>query len=123
MAETGKSFVKKFVGFSVVTWISFIISFLSAPISTRLFDPSVLGKINIFNTYTNLWGILILVGLDQAYARFYYERPNNRTIGYPSPSDMSSSSISMKQYKKHSKKIATTANCLSPETSLETKNL
>ena len=82
MAETGKSFVKKFVGFSVVTWISFIISFLSAPISTRLFDPSVLGKINIFNTYTNLWGILILVGLDQAYARFYYERPNNRTIGY-----------------------------------------
>ena len=49
MAETGKSFVKKFVGFSVVTWISFIISFLSAPISTRLFDPSVLGKINIFN--------------------------------------------------------------------------
>ena len=74
MAETGKSFVKKFVGFSVVTWISFIISFLSA--------PSVLGKINIFNTYTNLWGILILVGLDQAYARFYYERPNNRTIGY-----------------------------------------
>ena len=82
MAETGKSFVKKFIGFSVVTWVSFIISFLSAPISTRLFDPSVLGKINIFNTYTNLWGILILVGLDQAYARFYYERPNNRTVGY-----------------------------------------
>ena len=43
MAETGKSFIKKFVGFSVVTWVSFIISFLSAPISTRLFDPSVLG--------------------------------------------------------------------------------
>ena len=43
MAETGKSFVKKFVGFSVVTWISFIISFLSAPISTRLFDPSAVS--------------------------------------------------------------------------------
>ena len=26
MAETGKSFVKKFVGFSVVTWISFLSS-------------------------------------------------------------------------------------------------
>ena len=82
MAETGKSFIRKLVGFSLVTWVSFIISFLSAPISTRLFDPSVLGKINIFNTYTNLWGVLILIGLDQAYVRFYYERLNNRTIGY-----------------------------------------
>ena len=82
MAETGKSFIKKFVGFSIVTWVSFAISFLTAPISTRLFAPDVLGKINIFNTYSNLFGILIMIGLDQAFARFYLERPNNRTIGY-----------------------------------------
>lgn len=82
MAETGKSFIKKFVGFSIVTWVSFALSFLTAPISTRLFAPDVLGKINIFNTYTSLFGILILIGLDQAFARFYLERPNNRTIGY-----------------------------------------
>lgn len=82
MAETGKSFIKKFVGFSLVTWVSFALSFLTAPISTRLFVPEVLGKINIFNTYSNLFGILILIGLDQAFARFYLERPNNRTIGY-----------------------------------------
>lgn len=82
MAETGKSFIKKFVGFSIVTWVSFVISFLSAPISTRLFDPAVLGRINIFNTYTNLFGLLILIGLDQAYVRFYNERPNKRSIGY-----------------------------------------
>ena len=82
MAETGKSFIKKFVGFSVVTWVSFVISFLTAPISTRLFIPEVLGKINIFNTYTSLFGIFIMIGLDQAFARFYLERPNNRSIGY-----------------------------------------
>ena len=82
MTETSRSFVKKFVGFSIVTWVSFIIKFLSAPISTRLFAPEVLGKINIFNTYTNLFGTLVLIGLDQAFARFYIERPNNRTIGY-----------------------------------------
>lgn len=82
MAETGKSFIKKFVGFSVVTWVSFGIAFLTAPISTRLFIPEVLGKINIFNTYTNFFGILVLIGLDQAFARFYLERPNNRSIGY-----------------------------------------
>lgn len=82
MAETGKSFIKKFVGFSVATWVSFGIVFLTAPISTRLFAPEVLGKINIFNTYTNLFGILIMIGLDQAFARFYLERPNNKSIGY-----------------------------------------
>lgn len=82
MAETGKSFIKKFVGFSMVTWVSFGLNFLTAPIATRLFAPDVLGKINIFNTYSNLFGILILIGLDQAFARFYLERPNNRSIGY-----------------------------------------
>lgn len=82
MAETGKSFIKKFVGFSLVTWVSFALSFITAPISTRLFIPEVLGKINIFNTYSNLFGILILIGLDQAFARFYLERPNDRSKGY-----------------------------------------
>ena len=82
MAETGKSFVKKFVGFSIVTWVSFVVKFLTAPIATRLFVPEVLGKINIFNTYSNLFGILVMIGRDQAFARFYLERPNNRSIGY-----------------------------------------
>ncbi len=82
MAETGKSFIKNFIGFSFVTWVSFGLSFLTAPISTRLFVPEVLGKINIFNTYSNLFGIFILMGLDQAFARFYYERPNNKSVGY-----------------------------------------
>ena len=82
MAETSKSFIKKFLGFSLVTWISFALSFITAPISTRLFEPEVLGKINIFNTYSNLIGTFILLGLDQAYARFFNERPNNRTKGY-----------------------------------------
>lgn len=82
MAETSKSFIKKFVGFSLVTWISFVITFLTAPIYTRLYLPDVLGKINIFNIYSNLFGIFILLGLDHAFARFYLERPNNKSIGY-----------------------------------------
>lgn len=82
MAETGKTFIKKFLGFSLVTWIAFGLSFITAPISTRLFDPSVLGKINIFNTYVSLFGMVALIGLDQAYARFYHERPNNKSKGY-----------------------------------------
>ena len=82
MAETGKSFIKKFVGFSLVTWVTFAVNFFTTPISTRLFSPEILGKINIFNTYANLFSVLVLIGLDQAFARFYLERPNNRSIGY-----------------------------------------
>lgn len=82
MAETGHSFIKKFVGFSMVTWFTFAMNFCTTPISTRLFAPEVIGKINIFNTYTNLFSVLILIGLDQAFARFYLERPNNRSVGY-----------------------------------------
>lgn len=82
MAETGKSFIKKFLGFSLVPWITFALSFITTPVSTRLFDPSVLGKINIFNTYANLFGMFALIGLDQAFARFYNERPHNKSIGY-----------------------------------------
>lgn len=82
MAESGRSFIKKFIGFSIVPWVSFMLTFLSAPISTRLFDPDVHGKINIFHTYSQLIGLLVLIGLDQAYARFYNERPNNKSKGY-----------------------------------------
>lgn len=82
MAETGRSFIKKFLGFSIVPWVSFVLSFITAPISTRIFDPDVHGKINIFHTYSNLFGLLILIGLDQAFARFYNERPNNKSKGY-----------------------------------------
>ena len=82
MAESGQSFIKKFVGFSLVTWVSFLLSFLTAPISTRLFDPEVLGKINIFNTYSSLISTLILIGLDQAYVRFFNEVPGGKTRKY-----------------------------------------
>ena len=82
MAETGKTFIKKVIGFSVVTWITFALSFISAPISTRLFEPDVMGRINIYSTYSQFFSILVLFGLDQAYARFYNERPNNCTKGY-----------------------------------------
>lgn len=82
MAETGSSFIKKLIGFSLVTWISFALSSVSAPIATRLYSPEILGKINIFNTYSNLFGIFVLLGLDQAFARFYLEPPQNKSKSY-----------------------------------------
>lgn len=70
------SFIKNLAGFSIATWISFIISLIASPISTRLLLPEELGKINIFSTYASLITSISYLGLDQAYARFYREPPN-----------------------------------------------
>ena len=63
------------VGFSVATWISFLLSFFSAPITTRLFVPDEMGRINLFTTFLNLFMMFAYLGLDQAYVRFYNEPP------------------------------------------------
>ena len=64
--SSAKSFLSKMVGFSVATWISFLLSFFSAPITTRLFVPDEMGRINLFTTFLNLFMMFAYLGLDQA---------------------------------------------------------
>jgi len=73
------NFIKNVIGFSIPTWISFAISFISTPIITRLFQPSEIGKINLFSTFLNLFLLIVYFGLDQAYVRFYKELPGKYT--------------------------------------------
>lgn len=73
-----KSFIKNMVGFSMSTWIGFVISFFTIPIITRVFDPDAMGKINMFTTVVNLGMTVVLCGLDQTYTRFYYEGIHGR---------------------------------------------
>ena len=75
MEQSKKHFLKNVVGFSLASWIAFIIGFIAVPISTRLFIPDELGKINMFNNYASLFGALCYLGLDQAFVRFFLEPP------------------------------------------------
>ena len=75
--DAGKSFLKKLIGFSAATWISFALSFISSPINTRLFAPEEMGKINLFTTYLNMFLMFAYLGLDQAYVRFFYKPPDS----------------------------------------------
>lgn len=68
-----RDFLSKMMGFSVATWISFIISFMSTPIITRVFLPEEIGKINLYNTYLTMVIVLSLLGIDQSFVRFYNE--------------------------------------------------
>ncbi len=67
------SFSKNVAKFSIATWVSFAISLISAPISTRIYSPDSLGRINLFYTYSSMLMSLAYLGLDQAYVRFYNE--------------------------------------------------
>jgi len=75
MEPSKKHFLKNVVGFSMTSWIAFIISFIATPIATRLFIPDELGKIGMFSNYAALFGALCYLGLDQAFVRFFLEPP------------------------------------------------
>ena len=79
MDQSKKKFLKNMVGFSMMTWISFLLGFLSSPIATRLFVPEELAKFNMFSTYGSLIASVCYLGLDQAYVRFFREPPGKST--------------------------------------------
>jgi len=75
-----KRVIKKIMGFSVGPIIGYLIGLLLIPITTRLLDPSQFGLSNMFNITYNILTLIILVGLDQAYMRFYNEEDSNKTF-------------------------------------------
>ena len=64
---------KKFIEFGLGNIIVLILGFLSSPIITRIIMPEEFGKYSMFSTVTSLIAVVTLLGLDQAYMRFFYE--------------------------------------------------
>lgn len=67
------SLYKKFIQFAMGNGIVLIIGFISSPIITRIISPEEMGKFSMFNTITNLLLLIVLLGIDQSYVRYYYE--------------------------------------------------
>ena len=78
MEQNKKKFLKNMVGFSMVTWISFVLGFLASPIATRLFPTEEMGRLNLFTSYTTLFANVCYLGLDQAFVRFFRDREGTR---------------------------------------------
>ena len=81
--SSGKIFVKRVFGFSMASWINCLISLVSTPITTALFAPAELGKINLFISYANIFIPFVYLGFDQAYIRFFNEpcgRNNSKSL-------------------------------------------
>ena len=78
MEQNKKKFLKNMVGFSMVTWISFVLGFLASPIATRLFPTEEMGRLNLFTSYTTLFANVCYLGMDQAFVRFFRDRKDAR---------------------------------------------
>lgn len=67
------SIIKKFLSFSIGSWIGIAISVLSTPILTRLFSPEEFAKASMFDLAINIILLITMLGTDQAFVRFFYE--------------------------------------------------
>lgn len=71
---------KKFIEFALGNGIVLILGFLSSPIITRIISPEEMGKFSMFNTVVNLLLLVVLLGVDQSYVRYYYEEEKEGRI-------------------------------------------
>lgn len=76
--EKENNLIKKFLEYAVGSGLTLILGFLSSPIITRLIDPNEFGKFSMFNIFTSILGIVLAMGMDQAFVRFYYEENEDK---------------------------------------------
>ena len=70
---------KKFIEFAIGNGIVLILGFLSTPIISRLITPDELGRASMVTTLTSLVVLIVIMGIDQSYIRYYYdEEERNR---------------------------------------------
>lgn len=72
-----KNLFKKFMEYGIGSIITLLLGFISSPIITRLISPEENGKFSMFSTCTDLLLVIVLLGLDQSYVRYYYEEDEN----------------------------------------------
>ena len=77
-----ENLIKKFIQFAMGNGIVLILGFISSPLITRLISPEHMGKYSMFNTICNLIFLFTILGLDQAYVRYFYEEEeqNRKTL-------------------------------------------
>lgn len=67
-----KSILKHFATIGIGTILNMAVGFLATILITRTVNPGCYGELSIFKMYGSLAGSILLLGLDQALIRFYY---------------------------------------------------
>ena len=70
-SKKSNSLIRSIFGYSLGSWFSAVLSFIVVPISSHLYTEADLGKINFFISVGSVVYMLLCLGLDQGYIRFY----------------------------------------------------
>ncbi|MCL2859201.1 MAG: oligosaccharide flippase family protein [Oscillospiraceae bacterium] len=73
-------FFKKLTGFSIGPIIGALIGFITIPITTHFVAPTEYGKASMFTLVQTIITMVVYLGLDQAYVRFYHEEDNKKKL-------------------------------------------
>lgn len=68
------SFISQLLDFGAGPIIGMVISFFTVPVTTRLLAPAEYGKASLFTLTITLFNLIVLLGFDQAYVRFYNQK-------------------------------------------------
>ena len=73
-----RKFIKSFFEFSIGQWVAALISFITTPITTWLIIPEEFGKASMFSLALSLLLNIALLGADQSFVRFFYEKGEDK---------------------------------------------
>lgn len=65
--------LEKFISFSIGSILSLMIGLISTPIITRTINPEEYGKGSMFILISSFISVVILMGCEQAFVRFFFE--------------------------------------------------
>ena len=86
-----KGVLKHFAIIGGGTFLNLLLGLVTTPLITRIVDPVEYGQHSVFLLYANLALLVLLLGMDQGLARYYYLKPEReykrallfRCIKYP----------------------------------------
>lgn len=72
--------IKKFLQFSIGQIGGSLISFISLPIISFFISPDEYGRTGMFTLFVTILQLVIFLGMDQGYVKYYYDEDNKRNL-------------------------------------------
>lgn len=76
--EKKTSLIKQFRDFGIGPVFGMIIGMVTVPVTTRLVSPEEFGKSSLFTLLQTIFNLVILLGFDQSYVRFFNQKEINK---------------------------------------------
>ncbi|NLG03687.1 MAG: oligosaccharide flippase family protein [Clostridia bacterium] len=78
MKEKKNNLFKSFIEYFYGNFVVLLLGFISLPLVTRVLDTEEYGRTSIFTSVVSIIYIFAILGLDQAYIRYFYKKEVNQ---------------------------------------------